>query len=72
MSDPLDKIYQDLFEHSMHLMQEHNLPVEAIAGSLMAIAMRLYRTSLSEENFEKMRELILDVDVEAYPKRILH
>ena len=72
MSDPLDKIYQDLFEHSMHLMQEHNLPVEAIAGSLMAIAMRLYRTSLSEENFEKMKELILDVDVEAYPKRILH
>ena len=72
MSDPLDKIYQDLFEHSMHLVKEHNLPVEAIAGSLMAIAMRLYRTSLSEENFEKMKELILDVDVEPYPKRILH
>ena len=70
--DPLDKIYQDLFEHTMHLVEEHNLPVEAIAGSLMAIALRLYRTSLSEENFEKMKELILDVDVEPYPKRILH
>jgi len=72
MSDPLEKIYQDLFEHSMHLVKEHNLPIEAIAGSLMAIAMRLYRTSLSEENFEKMKELILDVDVEPYTKRSLH
>ena len=72
MSDPLEKIYQDLFEHSMHLVKEHNLPVEAIAGSLMAIAMRLYRTSLSEENFEKMKELILDVDVEPYVKKVLH
>jgi hypothetical protein len=72
MSDPLEKIYQDLFEHSMHLMKEHNLPVEAIAGSLMAIAMRLYRTSLSEENFEKMKEVILEVDVAPYRKKILH
>ena len=72
MSDPLEKIYQDLFEHTMHLMKEHNLPVEAVAGSLMAIAMRLYRTSLSEENFEKMKEVILEVDVAPYQKKILH
>jgi len=72
MSDPLEKIYHDLYEHTMHLMKEHNLPVEAIAGSLMAIAMRLYRTSLSEENFEKIRDVILDTEVEPYPKRILH
>ena len=39
----------------MHLMKEHNLPVEAIAGSLMAIAMRLYRTTMSEEEFNKMK-----------------
>jgi len=72
MSDPFEKIYQDLFEHSMHLVKEHNLPLEAVAGSLMAIAMRLYRTSLSEENFEKMKELILEVDVEPYVKKVLH
>jgi len=72
MKDPLEKIYHDLYDHSMHLMKEHNLPVEAVAGSLMAIAMRMYRTSLSEENFEKMKEVILDMDVEPYTKRILH
>ena len=72
MSDPLDKIYQDLFEHSMHLMQEHNLPVEAIAGSLMAIAMRLYRTSLSEEDFNKIKEVILDTPIDPYKPKILH
>ena len=72
MSNPVDKIYQDLFDHSMHLMKEHNLPVEAIAGSLMAIAMRLYRTTMSEEEFNKMKEVMLDTEVEAFPKRSLH
>ena len=70
--DPLDKIYQDLFEHTMHLVEEHNLPVEAIAGSLMAIALRLYRTSLSEENFNKIKEVVMETDVEPYKRRKLH
>ena len=72
MSDPLEKIYHDLYEHSMHLVEEHNLPVEAIAGSLMAIAMRLYRTSLSDEDFNKLRDIILDTTVEPYTPRKLH
>ena len=70
--DPLEDIYQDLFEHSMHLMQEHNLPVEAVAGSLMAIALRLYKSSLSEENFNKMKDVIMETDIEPYKKRKLH
>ena len=70
--DPLDKIYQDLFEHSMHLLEEHDLPMEAVAGSLMAIALRLYRSSLSEENFNKMRDVIMETDVDPYRKPKLH
>ena len=70
--DPLDKIYQDLFEHTMHLVEEHNLPVEAIAGSLMAIALRLYRTSLSEENFNKIKEVIMETAIAPYKKPRLH
>ena len=70
--DPLEKIYQELYGQSMDLIEEHDVPVEAVAGSLMAIAMRLYKSSLSEENFNKIKEVILDTDVEPYKKRILH
>jgi len=69
---PLEKIYHDLWEHTEHLLEEHNLPVEAVAGSLMAIAMRLYKTSLSEENFNKIKEVVLDTDVEPYRKPRVH
>ena len=72
MSDPLEKIYHDLWEHTSHLLKEHDLPVEAVAGSLMAIAMRLYKSSLSVENFNKMKKVIMDTDVEPYQKRRLH
>ena len=72
MSDPLEKIYRELYGHTMHLLEEHDLPVEAVAGSLMAIAMRLYKPSLSEENFNKMKEVVIDMDVEPYTKRKLH
>ena len=70
--DPLENIYKDLWEHTEHLLEEHNLPVEAVAGSLMAIALRLYRTSLSEENFNKIKDVIMETDVEPYKRKKLH
>ena len=44
-----DKVYRDLLDHVLHLL-EHKLPVEMVAASLMAIAQRLYKTNLSEED----------------------
>jgi len=70
--DPLEKIYQELYGHSMDLLEEHHAPVEAVAGTLMAIAMRLYKTTLSEENFNKMKEVVMETDVKPYRKRKLH
>ena len=70
--DPLEKIYHDLYDHTLHLLEDHDLPVEAVAGSLMAIAMRLYNPRLSEENFNKIKEVVIDIDVEPYTKRKLH
>ena len=71
-NDPLDKIYNDLYEHTMHLLEEHDLPVEAVAGSLMAIAMRLYKSSLSEENFNKIKEVVMETDVQPFKRKKLH
>ena len=70
--DPLEKIYFELWEHTEYLLEEHNVPVEAVAGALMAIAMRLYKTNLSEENFNKMKDVIMETDIEPYRKRRLH
>ena len=71
--DPLEKIYLDLFEHTMHLLEEHDVPVEAVAGSLMAIAMRLYKTHLEDDAYKKMIETVMETEVKPYPsKKVLH
>ena len=31
------KVYDDLFDHVMHMLNEHQLPVELVASTLMAI-----------------------------------
>ena len=72
MSDPVEKIYRELYGHSMDLLEEYEAPVEAVAGALMAIAMRLYKTTLSEENFNRIKQVIMETDVEPYRKRKLH
>ena len=56
----------------MDLIEEYDAPVEAVAGTLMAIAMRMYKTSLSEENFNRIKQVIMETDVEPYKKRRLH
>ena len=60
-----DKIYHDLLGHVMHLL-EHKLPVMMIAASLMAIAQRLYRTHLSEEEYQKIMKVAYETNVEPY------
>ena len=64
MSDA-DKVYHDLLKHVMHLM-EHKLPVMMIAASLMAIAQRLYRTHLSDEEYQKIMKVAYETNVEPY------
>ena len=70
--DPLEKIYQELYGHSMDLLEEYDAPVEAVAGTLMAIAMRMYKTTLSEENFDRIKKVIMETDVQPYKKPRLH
>ena len=64
--DNTRKIYDEFFEHAMHLMNDHQKPAELIAGTMMAIAQRIYKTQLSEEEYQEMMEVIKDAPVKPY------
>ena len=60
-----DTVYHDLLDHVLHLL-EHKLPVEMVAASLMAIAQRLYRTHLSEKDYQRIMKVAYETNVEPY------
>ena len=60
------KVYDDLFEHVMHMLNDHSLPVDLVASTLMAIGQRLYRTHLSEKSYHALMDIIHDADVQPY------
>ena len=68
------KVYDDLFDHAMHLLNDHQLPVEMVAACLMAIAQRLYRTHLTMEEYKHLMDVATSADVEPYntTKETLH
>jgi hypothetical protein len=72
MSDPLDKLYQEVFEDAVDYMEDHE--VQAVAATYMAIAMKLYKTNLSQEGFLNMVRTVMETEVEPYekPKRMLN
>ena len=72
MSDPLDKLYQDILKDAFDYMENHE--VQAVAATYMAIAMRLYKTKLSDEGFVSMIRTVMETEIEPYekPKKVLH
>ena len=64
--DDTKKIYDEFFEHAMHLMNDHQKPAELIAGTMMAIAQRIYKTQLSDDEYQEMMEVIKDAPVKPY------
>ena len=60
MSDESEKVFQMFFEDAMHLLNEHQLPVELVAGTMIAIAQRLYKTHLSDKEYEALMDEILN------------
>ena len=60
------KVYDDIFEHVTHMLNDHSLPVELVASTLMAIGQRLYRTHLSEKSYHALMDIIHDTDVKPY------
>jgi len=72
MSDPLEKIYQEIFKDALDYMEDYE--VQAVAATYMAIAMRLYKTHLNDEGFLSMIRTVMESEVEPYekPKKVLH
>jgi len=71
MSDPLEKIYQEIFEDALDYMKDYE--VQAVAATYMAIAMRLYKTNLTDDAFLKMVRTVMETEIEPYePKKVLH
>ena len=62
----LQDIYNKIFEESVKHMKKHE--TQMVAGTLMAIAIRLYKTSLSDDGFHDMLQTVLDSegDIKSY------
>ena len=61
------QVYDEFFDQALHLLNDHQFPVELIAGTMIAIAQRLYKTHLSEKEYKRlMEEIINHPDVEPY------
>jgi|TARA_R110002020_G_scaffold40452_2_gene119561 hypothetical protein len=64
--DNQEKVYHDLFDHALHLLNDHSIPVELVAGTMMAIGQRLYKTHLDDEEYERMIDFIIKTKVKPY------
>jgi len=64
--DDTQKMYDEFFAHAMHLLNDHQKPPELIAGTMMAIAQRIYKTQLSDDEYREMMEIIKDAPVKPY------
>jgi hypothetical protein len=54
----LQDIYNKIFAESVKHMKKYE--PQMVAGTLMAIAIRLYKTSLSDDGFHEMLQTVLD------------
>ena len=64
--DDHKKIYDEFFEHAMHLLNNHQQSPELVAGTMMAIAQRIYKTQLSDDEYEEMMDVMRDAPVKPY------
>ena len=62
----LQDIYNKIFKQAVRHMKTYE--PQMVAGTLMAIAIRLYRTTLSDDGFHQMLQTVLDSeeDVKSY------
>ena len=60
-----DKVYNQILEHVVRLLSERH-PIEMIAGCLMVIGQRLYKTHLSEKDYKKIMKVASEIEIQPY------
>ena len=60
----LEKIYKEIFRDAV--IYERQYPIQMVAATYMAIAMRLYKTHLTDDEYKKMIQTVLDTEVKPY------
>ena len=60
----LQEIYNRIFTDAMTYTDE--FPIQMVAATYIAIAMRLYKSTLSPEEYEMMVSTILETEVDPY------
>ena len=61
----LQEIYDKIFGQAVRHMKKHE--PQMVAGTLMAIAIRLYKTTLDDDGFSQMLETVPDSEKEIRP-----
>ena len=62
----LQDIYNQIFSDAMRYADSFS--IQMVAATYIAIAMRLYKTSLTPEEYEMMIETIMETEVKPYNK----
>ena len=60
----LEQIYNDIFGDAIEYMCDYE--VQAVAATYMAVAMRLYKTHLDDDEYKSMIQTVMETEVEPY------
>ena len=63
----LQEIYNRIFSDAMKYSDQFN--IQMVAATYIAIAMRLYKTSLTPSEYELMIETIMETEIDPYFKK---
>jgi hypothetical protein len=66
----LEMIYNDIFGDAIQYMDTYE--VQAVAATYMAIAMRLYKTHLDDNEYQSMIQTVMETEVKPYKEPKLH
>ena len=66
----LEKIYNEVFTDAVRYMDDYE--AQAVAATYMAIAMRLYKTTLDDDEYKSMIQTVMESEVKPYKEPKLH